>query len=68
MCGIWLLIDGAGAGLLKVARLVVSQIPIAISEGVLITLEWKADGRVSRKAPVNRYIGTLEQTADGQIH
>ena len=53
---------------LKVVRLVASGVPIAIPEGVLITFHWATDGRVSGKAPVNRYFGTLEKSVDGPIH
>lgn len=52
---------------LRVVRIVSSNAPVAIPEGVLITFRWAADGRVSGKAPVNRYFGALEQPKAGQL-
>lgn len=53
---------------LRVVRIVSSKAPVPIPEGVLITFRWAADGRVSGKAPVNRYFGTLDQPKSGQLH
>lgn len=52
---------------LRVVRIVSSNAPVPIPEGVLITFRWAADGRISGKAPVNRYFGTLEESKAGQL-
>jgi len=52
---------------LRVVRIVSSNAPVAIPEGVLITFRWAADGRVSGKASVNRYFGALEEPKPGQL-
>ena len=52
---------------LRVARIVASDIPVAIPDGTSITFLWSADGRVAGKAPVNRYFGILEESEKGQL-
>lgn len=52
---------------LRVVRIVSSNAPVPIPEGVLITFRWAADGQVSGKAPVNRYFGTLQESKAGQL-
>lgn len=52
---------------LRVVQIVSSNAPVPIPEGVVITFRWAADGKVSGKAPVNRYFGTLEESKAGQI-
>ncbi len=52
---------------LRVVRIISSNTPVPIPEGVLITFRWAADGHVAGKAPVNRYFGTLEESKAGQI-
>lgn len=52
---------------LRVVRLVSGNAPVPIPEGVVITFRWATDGRISGKAPVNRYFGTLEESGKGDL-